>query len=1793
LQDAPGFGVCHFFSMADGWEATLLDMAPPHGSADPRRQDTGSPGYDIVLRDTADPGFDPTAILSAAPRLLGSAGTMAGGSRTTAGRVLANVATVGGDMAIGAAMGGTVGSVIPGLGTVIGGAVGAGAGLIGGLVSLFAHHHHDAPVDPVANQLHASAQRDPRRYGPDLLIFAHDPARYHALAREHELPSERWGRREADGGMEAWLRRTHMSQGADLASRYGGRPLAERTILGYAAATDSLQDVEQALDGLAQTPQMAPRTTFRQLVSGMSSTQVGRVAAAFAGGPDSAVETYRAVRRESGDAESGTRARILRALTEQWAQSTPASAALFERLARSYGPDQVQRLRQALDAGDPGSVFRQIEEANRVARDGQMAAGFERFAIEWFAHKADAHPDTPPAETPLRQPENVDVMPLGPAHRPAPARDEIVNLLTDDGADDPDDRTLDTGDARAFAPMMPGAWVPRHWEERDRGRFWGAGPAMAVPTFEGLTEDFEPGQLARLHEAMDRGAGLAVYRRILDERMSGARAARERQFVAELGRIGCVPGQACPIPADRLAGFSPLWASYSPDQVLRIQNALLAGNDDPLVIFRQLERESCDDRVRRLQGGWGQYLTQWNTSGAPNPAGVANYANLVTEQLLGHDTSGFDFGGAIGSLLKGGGGDLAKQAMGAIGSIAQGGGAPGGSPLDAIANLAKKGLGALGGAAGGGGAPGALGNIANEALGALGRAAGGGPLANLGSIANEALGALGKAAGGGSPGPAWPRGWADFGAKVQQGLSGIGLGDLAKDPQKLLALLPPGLGIGKGADPASWWKHLTQGQGLDPQGIQKLLQGVRGMGGPQAIPQLVEHYRRLALDGLARRAREREDVFGQLVHAIGQRYGAASDPWAQEGTTPLHLLTHQMDPAQIERLRDAFASGGDPLAVFRDLERETHEGHAARATSMFKRYLGSLQPTGETGDPGTQYAQGALQQAAAALQHAQAPGFTDLPGLQASLENALGALQGGPAALQSTLGALPRVPGLANLLSVQGALQNALGALQGAQQPGFANPAGLQAALQQVLGALQQVQGAQQVPGLGSLPFVLQGALGALQGAQPPGLPPGFPNPFQQALGGLFPGMAGMFGTETAGPVTEDRRPCPVFHLTLPPMSVPAWKSLYRLVPHKQPIGVQREIAGVCGRARDVFGVDAVMGEYVATPGETPWSIAEKLVGDGRRERELLACNPAHARHERRWRIPPSWFQFIRYVGQHITWRGRQFLDENDEEDEDDTGAPVQRRKRRRARRGMAGQGAAVGGSAIGMPAVGDDDAEGEGDGDEAADPQAADSDSSPALEALLRQIDRRYPFRGKGPMDGTAMVARAAVLRVTSDPSMNGRLRSGPDLALLKAAVRADARTLEAYEMSADGTRYLAITVRPKADDSYWDLSRLDPPGETGDPEAAVPMRAAERPTLTARTYYVGKGESPLLIATKLGAICRPDWWREIVRANPQLAVRADNFLGLTEAGALNIPDAWPASALLQVAPGLGPAPSPVPVLPGPMPAFASIGDLIPTMAGALGVPLGSVVQGASVDPGTPYRIEGLLYGWCRLNPGQSGCAPDFGSADVDGLLDERTTQSLAAWQRWHNARGGSPTLPTDGMLTPEAALALNDWWEAEGHRAVDALLTRKGGARAPQPTEGLSPAPVPAPGLLGGLLGGAQRDLGWLAAQAQQAATRATQMAQQAVQAAEAAGDTPELQAGAAKAQEAAANAAEDAQRAILAAQQATQQGGTAAQQGAQAAQQAGQQAAPPRPKNKGGGDLLPLASLAAAVFGFGGMA
>ena len=126
-------------------------------------------------------------------------------------------------------------------------------------------------------------------------------------------------------------------------------------------------------------------------------------------------------------------------------------------------------------------------------------------------------------------------------------------------------------------------------------------------------------------------------------------------------------------------------------------------------------------------------------------------------------------------------------------------------------------------------------------------------------------------------------------------------------------------------------------------------------------------------------------------------------------------------------------------------------------------------------------------------------------------------------------------------------------------------------------------------------------------------------------------------GSETGAVEIVDRgfaRPRPLFHLSFGgPMPEHELGRLLDVVPElrQHPDGVLREMAGLRSQARDVRGVDATTGEYVLRPGEDHQRIAEKLVGDRGRWRELQAANPGGLHGLTRARIPPGWFGYVPY----------------------------------------------------------------------------------------------------------------------------------------------------------------------------------------------------------------------------------------------------------------------------------------------------------------------------------------------------------------------------------------------------------------------------------------------------------------------------------------------------------------------------------------------------------------------------------
>lgn len=108
---------------------------------------------------------------------------------------------------------------------------------------------------------------------------------------------------------------------------------------------------------------------------------------------------------------------------------------------------------------------------------------------------------------------------------------------------------------------------------------------------------------------------------------------------------------------------------------------------------------------------------------------------------------------------------------------------------------------------------------------------------------------------------------------------------------------------------------------------------------------------------------------------------------------------------------------------------------------------------------------------------------------------------------------------------------------------------------------------------------------------------------------------------------TSADRPRPVFHVSQVPFTKEA---MAKLLTHVDAVWnlPKRQKLLIAGRltrgVRDVSGIDATTGEYVAKPSQTAAGIAQLLTGDETRGAELIAANPMKPPHHPRWKIPPS-----------------------------------------------------------------------------------------------------------------------------------------------------------------------------------------------------------------------------------------------------------------------------------------------------------------------------------------------------------------------------------------------------------------------------------------------------------------------------------------------------------------------------------------------------------------------------------------
>jgi len=125
---------------------------------------------------------------------------------------------------------------------------------------------------------------------------------------------------------------------------------------------------------------------------------------------------------------------------------------------------------------------------------------------------------------------------------------------------------------------------------------------------------------------------------------------------------------------------------------------------------------------------------------------------------------------------------------------------------------------------------------------------------------------------------------------------------------------------------------------------------------------------------------------------------------------------------------------------------------------------------------------------------------------------------------------------------------------------------------------------------------------------------------------------------DTAAP---QARPTPKRHLSVVPIPEGILQKIKTDLPILNSLDPRflRMATGATPGARDVSGVDATTGQYIAAPGETAQGITKKLTGQHERTAELLAANPAHKPGNLAWNIPPGWLMYDRDTGAIMTRR--------------------------------------------------------------------------------------------------------------------------------------------------------------------------------------------------------------------------------------------------------------------------------------------------------------------------------------------------------------------------------------------------------------------------------------------------------------------------------------------------------------------------------------------------------------------------
>ena len=503
----------------------------------------------------------------------------------------------------------------------------------------------------------------------------------------------------------------------------------------------------------------------------------------------------------------------------------------------------------------------------------------------------------------------------------------------------------------------------------------GAHAADGVLPWHCLTQGFRRRDEAALGRAWSEGRAWDAYHAILERTARETTAEREAEFCRRVGQLGCEIHGPCHLPGEQLGALAHLGAHFPPEQWARLAAALIDGTDDPLEVWRAIERENIAEAIAVREpaflqhlSAWGDVPGRWNPvdwqHGAPHlrRVGFDSEASGLVEELDGalggedatgtesSDAAAFD-GSTFSDEAAGDFGDLGST-LGGLATSALGSGGTGGDLGGKLGSFARHAVEALHGTTPDRGA--AWGTEASGQLDDVSGAPGG----DLGAL-------LGNSAFPGAvPLPDLERIVAQWGSNplgrpIAQALLGLGLPELASAaPSQLLRMIPPPFPQTT-TDPNGWWNALTAVQGLD-EAAQRTLRATIDADGPRGIQHTIAVYQRL-LQGPSDELRaRREALFTRLLGEAQKIAGPALDPSELPGGDPFALLAQ--NAGNWRPVYDAILTGNNPLGAFRRAEAERQNGcfysdAPARMATMLAalwnaRVMAGWGQRNEAGEPG-------------------------------------------------------------------------------------------------------------------------------------------------------------------------------------------------------------------------------------------------------------------------------------------------------------------------------------------------------------------------------------------------------------------------------------------------------------------------------------------------------------------------------------------------------------------------------------------------------------------------------------------------------------------------------------------------------------------------------------------------------------------------------------------------------------------------------------------------------------------------